>query len=104
MMGFENLFSALLAARKPRYYKNVEDGYIVSIGIGEDGNEITAEEYADISTVITERPVPQDGYDYKLTENLEWELYELPPAPDPMDEIVDPAEALTIIAGVINGA
>ena len=86
----------------PRYYKIVEDGYLVSFGTGLDGEEIDAEEYELIRTAIATKPTPPEGFDYRLTEELEWEQYELPPEPDPMDEVVDPAEALTIIAEVIN--
>lgn len=104
MMDFGNLFSALLAARNPRFYKNVEDGYITGIGTGNDGEEITAEEYAQIQAAIADRPAPPDGYDYKLTEALEWEQYELPPAPDPMDEVLDAATAASVIMEVMSGA
>ena len=43
------------------------------------GLEITAAEYDHIKSIIANRPTAPDGYGYRLTENLEWELYELPP-------------------------
>lgn len=42
------------------------------------GNEITEAEYNHIKTIVENRPTAPDGYGYHLTDNLEWELYELP--------------------------
>ena len=42
------------------------------------GKEITEAEYNHIKTIIDSRPTASDGFGYRLTENLEWELYELP--------------------------
>lgn len=103
-MDFNNLFSALLAAKSHRYYKIVEDGYVTSIGTGKDGEEITAEEYEEIRALIADKPTPPEGYDYRLTAALEWEPYELPPAPDPMDEVLDAATAASVIMEVMSGA
>lgn len=61
-----------------RYYKYVADGIVWYIGTGLDGDEITEQEYAEIYAVIQSRPEPPDGYDYRLKENMEWELIELP--------------------------
>lgn len=61
-----------------RYYKIIDGGYILGIGTGLDGEEITEQEYADIYAVIQSRPEPPDGYDYRLKENMEWELVEMP--------------------------
>lgn len=52
-----------------RYYKVVSDGYIVSVGTGNGGTEITEEEYIFILFTIQNRP---DG-DYALKEDLTWE-------------------------------
>lgn len=41
--------------------------------------EITREEYETIKTMIDNKPIAPNGYGYKLSINLEWELYELPP-------------------------
>ena len=103
-MDFDSLLSVFFASKNVRHYKIVEDGYISGIGTGNDGEEITAEEYAQIQAVIADRPAPPDGYDYKLTEALEWEQYELPPAPDPMDEVLDPVTAASVIMEVMSGA
>jgi hypothetical protein len=41
--------------------------------------EITADRYNEILTILRNRPAAPDGYGYRLTESLDWELYELPP-------------------------
>ena len=42
------------------------------------GAEITEAEYNHIKSIIDNRPTAPDGYGYRLTDSLEWELYELP--------------------------
>lgn len=81
-----------------RRYKEIENGYISRIGVGFDGIEITAEEYERIKKAISASPTSPEGYDYRLTESLEWELYELPPI-DPVEEEISDSEALAIILG-----
>ena len=66
-----------------RYYKLNIDGYLVSVGSGTGGTEITESEYNELLSIIHNRPTPQSGYDYKLkADSLEWELVELPPIDD----------------------
>ena len=43
------------------------------------GKEITEAEYNHIKSIIDSRPTAEDGFAYRLTAELEWELYELPP-------------------------
>lgn len=43
-----------------------------------DCTEITEAEYNTILEIIRNKPTAPDGYGYKLTDSLEWELYELP--------------------------
>lgn len=79
--------------------KIVDSGYIV--GLSElTGQDITSEEENDIRFAISTRPKPQSGYSYRLKTDLTWELYELPPEPEPSgsDELTD-AEALDILLG-----
>ena len=57
-----------------RYYKVISDGYILMIGTGAAGEEITEKEYAEIKNVIVNAPTALDGYAYVLTDSLEWEL------------------------------
>ena len=67
------------------YQKNIESGYIVSLVKGITNGNITEKEYNEILSVIRNKPTPPDGFDYKLREDLTWELYELP-IPEPEDE------------------
>lgn len=62
-----------------RYYKHIENDYVLYIGTGPGGEEITAEEYENILTIIKSRPAAEVGYGYRLKTDLTWELYELPP-------------------------
>lgn len=54
----------MLIKHKEKYYRN--------------GEEITGEKYEEILNMIRNKPTAPDGYEYRLTNNLEWELYELP--------------------------
>lgn len=81
-----------------RYNKTLKNGYIMAVGTGGGGIEITSEEYAQIMNVIQNRPTPPEGYDYRLKEDLTWEQYELPIV-DPVEEEISDSEALAIILG-----
>lgn len=60
------------------YYKIIENNYIKSIGYGNDGVEISKEEYDNILYAI--KNIPQsDELGYKLKEDLSLEEYNLPP-------------------------
>lgn len=61
------------------------NGYIISIVHDANGN-VTEEEYRKIKEVLESRPTPPQGFDYRLKENLEWELYELPPVIEGIEE------------------
>jgi hypothetical protein len=66
------------------------------------GAEITETEYNHIKTIIDSRPTAPDGFSYRLTENLEWELYELP-TEEPVEELTETEEkalAYDILMGV----
>ena len=78
-----------------RYYKMIDNGYLVQIGTGYGGEEITAEEYHAIAEVISAVPTAPDGYSYRLKADLTWELYELPA----VEEELTADEALAIILG-----
>ncbi len=81
-----------------RYYADYESGVLVGIGTGKAGGvEITAEEYEHILSVIRSRPTPPKGYDYRLKEDLTWELYERPIVE--VDDEISDEEALNIILG-----
>lgn len=62
------------------YIKHIENGYILSVQTNAPtgtGN-CTEEEYNTIIETIKNAPVPPDGYEYRLTTELEWVLCELP--------------------------
>lgn len=74
------------------FYKTTKDGYILSIGTTNGNGNITEEEYNQILSVIQSKPIPTEGKDYMLKEDLTWEEYELEPIPEPeadAQEIVD---------------
>lgn len=76
-----------------RYYKDLQDGYIVAIGTGGGGAEITETEYNSIFSVIQNKPARTDNTDYHLREDLTWEEYERIEPPDETEpsaeEVVD---------------
>lgn len=78
-------------------YKYTENGYIIAIGTGGMGEEITETEYEEILTAIQNKPTETATLKYRLKEDLTWESYEVEPEP-PSDEI-DDSEALDIILG-----
>ena len=71
-----------------------------------DNAEITEEKYNEIMAILKNRPSAPVGYSYRLTEDLQWELYELPidePAESiesSMTETEEKARAYDIIMGV----
>ena len=80
-----------------RFYKTIDGGYILAIGTGSGGVEITEAEYNEIMSVILNKPARTDTTDFRLKEDLTWEAYPVdPPEPDPE---VDEAEAFDIIFG-----
>lgn len=80
------------------FYKIVENGYITVIGTGDGGKRISEGEYKHLQHVIKNRPIPETGFDYRLKEDLTWELYECPVVDEGEREISD-SEALEIILG-----
>lgn len=81
-----------------RYYKNVKDGYILCIGIGNGYAEITKEEYENIREIIKNRPIAE-GKGYRLKDDLTWEEYDVEIVEtEPTDE--DYSEVGKILMGV----
>ena len=77
-----------------------QNGYIVSIAKDQHGN-VTDEEYQRIKAALRDRPTPPDGYDYRLTADLEWEMFELPKEtnePETDDEDATEADYLASLA------
>lgn len=82
-----------------KYYKQISDDYILAIGTGLGGIEITETEYNSILSTIQSRPV-SDTQGYRLRADLTWEAYDLPPAPEPSDDDeISNEEALNILLG-----
>lgn len=81
-----------------RYYKIIENGYLIAIGKGAGGIEITEEEYNSLLEHIRNKPEAEEGYGYRLKEDLTWELYELPIVPE---EEISSDELMNMIEGVL---
>lgn len=81
------------------YKKIIQNNYIVAVGIGDSGVDITEQEYNEILTVIHNRPVETETTGYHLKTDLTWESYEKEPQPDPSEEELDDSEALEILLG-----
>ena len=60
------------------------------------GEEITETKYNEILSMLRNRPTAPDGFAYRLTRDLEWELYEAPVEEEPE---LTADEALNIILG-----
>ena len=59
--------------------------------------EITEAEYNHILEIIRNKPTAPEGYGYRLTESLEWEMYEIPTKEEEI-ELTD-SETLEILLG-----
>ena len=82
-----------------RYYKQLSDNYILAIGTGPGGTEITGTEYNSILSAIQSRPT-SETQGYRLRTDLTWEAYDLPPEPEPSDDDeISNEEALNILLG-----
>ena len=81
-----------------RYYKQISDSYILAIGTGYGGEEITETEYNQIMSVIQSRPTDNKGY--KLKTDLIWEEYDLPEIVESDDDELSDGETLNILLGV----
>lgn len=82
-----------------RYYKTIDSGYIIFIGTGNGGAEITEQEYAETLNAIRNKLISQDGFDFRLKTDLTWEEYDLPPA-EP--EQLSDEESLTCYASELT--
>ena len=82
-----------------RYYKQIIDNYLTSIGTGPGNIEITEAEYNQIISIIQNRP-QSEGKGYRLKTDLTWDEYDLPPVPEPSDDDeISTDEALNILLG-----
>lgn len=74
------------------FYKYINENFIIGVGIGSSGEEITEQEYNDILDKINNRPEAPEGYSYRLTTSLEWELCEVPKIEPTAEEIIEDEE------------
>lgn len=80
-----------------RYYKQIENGYIMAIGTGGGGTEITSAEYDEIMGVIHTKPPATETTDYRMKTDFTWEQYEKETPAE--EEELTPEEALNILLG-----
>ena len=68
-----------------RFFKQIDNGYLIAIGEGDGETEIAESEYRSVMQKIQEKPAAPEGFRYRLrADTLEWELAALPePAPEP---------------------
>ena len=84
-----------------RYFAIKENGIILGVGIAEhSGGEITETQYNEILFMLRNRPTAPDGFAYRLTKELAWELYELPAIEPELTETEEKALAYDILTGV----
>ena len=81
-----------------RYYIRVDSGYILAVGTGVGGDEITESRYTDICTAIANKPEATGTTDYRLRNDLTWEPYDIEPVDD--DEST-PEELIEMLEDII---
>ena len=81
------------------YYKK-GGTYMASHTAIPTADEISKEEYDRIKAIIDNRPTAPDGFAYRLTAELEWELYELPPMEEDEEVTAEDYEAALAEMGV----
>lgn len=81
-----------------RFYKTINGEYIMSIGTGSGGIEITENEYNEIVFVVQNKPQATETTDYNLKTDLTWEAYEI----EPVEEDATAEEIVDILTGDSN--
>lgn len=74
------------------FYKYINDKFIIGVGTGTGGEEITEQEYNSILDKINNRPEAPEGYSYRLTTAMEWDLAEIPKIEPTTEEIIESEE------------
>lgn len=74
------------------FYKYINDRYIIGVGTGSGGEKITEKEYNSILEKINNRPEAPEGFSYRLTTAMEWELCEVPKTEPTTEEIIESEE------------
>ena len=74
-----------------RKYRKDSNGYLIMVGTGNGGTEITEQEYSEILDVLKTKPQGTETTDYRLKSDLTWEAYTIEPVePQPTaEEIVN---------------
>lgn len=85
------------------YAINKEDGYIHGIvkGVSQENSNCTEAEYNQVMETFKNAPTAPEGFYYRLTENLEWELCEMPTIEETATE-TDYQEALESLGVNLN--
>ena len=75
------------------YAINKTDGYIVGVvaGVSTANSNATEAEYRTVKAMLLNPPPAPDGYYYRLREDLEWELFQLPEMPEIPEEATENA-------------
>lgn len=85
-----------------RYFKIITDGVVAAIGTGNIGEEISDSEYIKILNLVDNCPDSPSGYQYVLTEDLNWKLCEMQDEPiegEDMTETEMKAKGYDILVG-----
>ena len=86
-----------------KYYKYINAGYIIAVGTGDGGmgEEISNSEYNQIVAIIQAKPQRTETTDYRLCEDLTWEVFEVRSFPEPEQDftVEDKAAAYDILIG-----
>lgn len=59
------------------FYKIENNGYVLGVAQSSGEGNISETEYNELSEMIRKKPSAPEGFDYRLTNSLEWELHEL---------------------------
>ena len=71
------------------FYKYIDDKFIIGVGTGSGSEEISEQEYNAILDKINNRPEAPEGYSYRLTTAMEWELAEIPKIEPTAEDIIE---------------
>ena len=74
------------------FYKYIDDKFIIGVGTGSGGEEISEQEYNALLEKINNRPEAPEGYSYRLTTAMEWKLCEVPKTELTAEEIIESEE------------
>ena len=74
------------------FYKYIDDKFIIGVGTGSGGEEITEQEYNTLLDKINNRPEAPDGYSYRLTTAMEWKLCETSNIEPTAEDIIESEE------------